>query len=676
MAASILKVIQLVLFAAFAAAPIGWILVYGPAQPYEQRAQTGMPDPMLTIAPEGEAREQLADAIFERSDLRRMAISTKNTLMFEALGFADADEVVSGAPGWLFYKPEIASWTCPQLDANRRDIEAVVMLGEIAAAAHLPFVLAIAPNKASVERDAVQGRAALLLDCYFETADYLERRLAEANLPSILHHTPLVRALGKTGDTYFRTDTHWLPVTGFLAAGDLMRRFGRPGFPASFPGNLPLEPRAKPRATDLRRMLLISPDETSPVPDLSSEPALSAIAANRIDGPKTLIVHDSFYAQIGGTLEAMIGNAQLLHIEDNRRQVPEALADTERLIVSTVERALLSRVRSDSYIGWLSPIGRWVTDGADIAADQCQWDQAVDLQASSLSAPENPPQGRDGQIPIYPSVEFTAPAFAGASSCLRVEIETSLPDVAHVFFETADAEHRYLEQRAVRREIGAGMQRIQLVVPASAIGKRIGVGSGASSDNFRIVSIKAAPAPAQFAPVAVRSKPIVSTAAALHPQRAVLAEPGRLNTFLVVEKLGDTGKIRPDGAAYEARSISTERAPVGDGDGVLTRLDGPTARLFSGRRVQVEVTARASPERGSTRLRVMYSRSGAPESSGWQELSLTNEFSTQTFVYTVPLAPPASFDIIAIWADPTGKNLGVDISSIIVKTIDDTEPAP
>lgn len=69
-------------------------------------------------------------------------------------------------------------------------------------------------------------------------------------------------------------------------------------------------------------------------------------------------------------------------------------------------------------------------------------------------------------------------------------------------------------------------------------------------------------------------------------------------------------------------------------------------------------------------------RSGAPESSEWQELSLTNEFSTQTFVYTVPLAPPASFDIIAIWADSTGKNLGVDISSIIVKTIDDTESAP
>lgn len=671
MAASIFKVVQLALFATFTAAPIGWMLAFGLAKPYEQRAQTDIPDLMQTIAPEGEAREQLSDAIFERSDLRRIAINTKNRLMFEALGFADAENVVSGAPGWLFYKPEIQAWNCGQLAANRMDVEAVVMLGEIAAAARLPFTLAIAPNKASVERDALQARAQLLADCYFETADHLEARLAEANLPSILHHTPLLRARTENADAFFRTDTHWLPVTGLLAAGELMRSMGRPGFPPDFQPAT----QSQARATDLRRMLLLPPNETVPVPDLSREPASSAIAANRIDGAKVLILHDSFYAQIEESLRSLMSEAQLLHIEDNSSEIPDAVARAERLVVSTVERALLQRVRSDGYMGWLSPVGRWVMDGADIAADQCLWDQAVDLPVSRLPPESHSARsfGETEEVPVTPSFEVTAPAFAGVASCLRIDVEMALPDVAQVFFENNDAEQRYLEQRSVRRELGAGVQRVQLIMPASAVGKRIGI--GASPGNIQIVSIKAAPAPPQFAPVVIRSKPVVNNAIVPRPQQIVVAEPGRLDAFRVATHRGDSGRIRPDGAAFEARSADTDRPPVGDGDGVLVRIDGATARLLSGRMVRVEVTARSSPDRGSSRLRVMYSRSGAPASSGWQELSLTPEFTTQSFDYMVPLAPPASVDTIAFWGDPTGKDLGVDISAVVVRTIDDTAPA-
>lgn len=672
---SILKGIQLALFATFAAAPIGWMLAFGAAKPYEQRAQASMPDLMSAVAPEGEAREQLSDAIFERSDLRRMAISTKNAMFFGALGFADAEEVVSGAPGWLFYKPEIEGWTCERLAENRKDIEAVVLLGEIAAANGLPFVLAIAPNKASIERDAVQGRAQLLLDCYFETADLLEARLAEIRLPSILHHTPLVRARGESGDTYFRTDTHWLPVTGFLAAGDLMRSLGRPGFPDGFQPST----TQQPRSTDLRRMLLLSPNETIPVPDLTSEPARSQIAANRIDGEKILIVHDSFYAEIEESLRGLISDIDLQHIEKDREQIPDAIQRAARIVVSSAERSVLPRVRSDEELGWLSPVGRWVLDGADITADQCLWEQVVDLKTTGLTVPQIPASDT-GELatkaaPPSPQFEVIAPGFTGTASCLRIEAEFDMPDLAYIFFQTRDAEQSYIEQRAMRRELGAGVQTIQLVLPASAIGKTIGIGSGAGPGNLRIVSIKAAPAPAQFAPIVVRPKPVVTTAAVLRPQQVVLAGPGQLDAFMVATHRGDSGRIRPDGAAFEARSTDTDRPPVGDGDGVLVRIDGATARLFSGRMVRVEVTARASPDRGSVRLRTMYSRSGAPSSSGWQELSLTPEFTTQSFEYKVPLSPPASVDTIAFWGDPTGKNLGVDIAAVVVRTIDDTVPA-
>jgi hypothetical protein len=673
MAANILKIVQLALFAAFAAAPVCWMLAFGAAAPYEQRAQTEIPGLGSVIAPEGDARDQLSDAIFERSDLRRIAISTKNALEFEVLGFADAEQVVSGAPGWLFYKPEIEAWTCERLADNRKDFEAVVLLGEIAAANGLPFVLAIAPNKASVERNAVQGRARLLLDCYFETADLLEARLAEANLPSILHHTPLVRARGESGDAFFRTDTHWLPVTGFLAAGDLMRSLGLPGFPQDFQPAT----QSRPRSTDLRRMLLLSPNEVVPFPDMSSEPAKSAIAANRLDGANTLILHDSFYAEISDSLLGMLNNAQMLHIENDRSQTSSAVAGSEQLVVSSVERFLLQRVRSDADLGWLSPVGRWVMDGADAAADQCQWEQTVNLLTSTkvtLHALSIDPGGAARSTSSDPRIQLTAPTFSNAATCLHIELELATPDVLQIFFQASDPADGFIEQRSVRREVGAGLQRVQLVLPASAAGKDIRIDPVSNLGDFRIVSLKAAPAPVELAPVVAKSRPMAAAAAETGPKQVVLAGPGQLNTFLIVPNKSDSGRILPDGTAYEARSSNANRAASGDGDGVLLRMDAATARQFSGRRVKVEVTARASPERGSSKLRMMYSRSGAPESSGWQELSVTKNYATVSFDYTVPLAPPASFDFIGIWSDPTGKGLGIDISSVIVKTIDDSSP--
>ena len=77
MVGNALRILQLAVFSAFLAAPTAWILVFGPAAPYEQRAQTAFPTLTSMIRPEGDGRDQLADSIFERSDLRRIAIGAR-----------------------------------------------------------------------------------------------------------------------------------------------------------------------------------------------------------------------------------------------------------------------------------------------------------------------------------------------------------------------------------------------------------------------------------------------------------------------------------------------------------------------------------------------------------------------------------------------------------------------
>lgn len=153
--------------------------------------------------------------------------------------------------------------------------------------------------------------------------------------------------------------------------------------------------------------------------------------------------------------------------------------------------------------------------------------------------------------------------------------------------------------------------------------------------------------------------------------QATIVDPTMLGYFLIVPKSGDTGVILPDSSAYEIRSSDPERFAVGDGDGVLVRVEERTAAQLGGRKVKVSVTARSSPTEGSPLVKVMYFRPGAERGSGWQEFPLTPEFATFSFEYEVPAAASTSgSDNIGFWADPEGKGRGIEVSGIAVETVD------
>lgn len=162
-----------------------------------------------------------------------------------------------------------------------------------------------------------------------------------------------------------------------------------------------------------------------------------------------------------------------------------------------------------------------------------------------------------------------------------------------------------------------------------------------------------------------------SSASKLPAISASVLDASTLETFLVVPGKGDVGRVLEDRSAFELRSSGTDRKAGGDGDGGLVRVDDAIAAKLDGRQVRVAVELRASPENGSPSVRLMYSRPGAPDSSGWREFSTSADFQVVTFEYRVPpMAERQGPDMIAFWADPEGAGRGVQIRSVQIATVD------
>ncbi len=126
----------------------------------------------------------------------------------------------------------------------------------------------------------------------------------------------------------------------------------------------------------------------------------------------------------------------------------------------------------------------------------------------------------------------------------------------------------------------------------------------------------------------------------------------------VVEQLREVG--------YEPQLFESQPGRAS----VVLRIPGGDAMRLSGRRVRIEATLRSSRVQGSASLKMMYSRSGEGNSSGWVELPVAKDFKTVSFEYTVPKSPPGPFDFVAVWADPTGNGRGVDFKDVVVRTIE------
>ncbi len=452
--------------------------VTGPVESFGGRRQAEFPEVADVIGPGAEARAQLTDAVLDRSWLRRTALGLRSGFDFFLFGQADQDNAVSGLDGWLFYRPQFEAWNCEAVDQVRDGLEALRFQSEFAAAGDLPVLFAIAPNKASVERDRVGGRAAREMDaCYDQVEADLRRMTREDQTGRLVDHTALLQNLDSPERRFYRYDTHWRPWAALEAFNQLA---GHPVYPSGLPLEHPQFETVRQRPDIARRILAL------PVTEAAEYPVVSPVnwdeTEERARFASIVVSHDSFYGSIRDILEARMAAPVLVH--QGLPEMPdlsEALAEADLLIVERVERHLHDQFGRWAEVGGEAAIHAWLLERSALAARRCAWDEALDLMPGGTAAEadfrrmENLPAGGMQTRGSNARIHFTPPAEWGdAPVCVRASVTATRDEQSWVFVPGALlSDARYVNGRSLHIPLEEGANEIAFVLPASVAGENL-----------------------------------------------------------------------------------------------------------------------------------------------------------------------------------------------------------
>tara|TARA_R110002072_G_scaffold121437_8_gene255230 strand:+ start:37 stop:1560 length:1524 start_codon:yes stop_codon:yes gene_type:complete len=394
-------------------------LVSGVAPPFAQRGVTEFPTLGAIIGPDNEAREQLADAFADRSLARKGAIGLLNTIKWRVFGFIDDDRIVSGNDGVLFYKQQFSEWSCERREINAVSLDRMLFFSELASVADVDFVIAIAPNKASVLREAVTGLAGAYVGCYDETESRLRTIVSNAPEGSIIDHTPPMQAAADRASLFFRTDTHWTTNGGVRALNQFFDETG-----TTFgPGFLAATPRSILRTPDLASSML-------QIPMLESDIAYNFAPrlVERSEVQHQTVLHDSFYARIRDALSAGFWQSDFVYI--NRSPESDLISALERsssVVLQRVERRLLAEFQSNGVLSHDGRLLQWLIDrNSEAAAHNCVYDDNLEFDDVELRRVEGTTLAALRVISDDPILIFSAPEYSGQyASCLRFSLAST-----------------------------------------------------------------------------------------------------------------------------------------------------------------------------------------------------------------------------------------------------------
>ena len=497
--AKYLRVARVGILVAIMAGPaLAWMIT-GPVDPFEGRRQADFPALEAVVAPEMDGRTQLADAVIERSWARRTALTLRSGFDYLLFGQADVALAVSGEDGWLFYRPQFDAWNCENLDVSRNGIEALITQSEFAAAGEVPILFAIAPNKASVERDYLGGRAARVIDsCYDIVESELRTAAREDTTGLIVDHTALLQALEGDEPSFYRTDTHWRPRAELAAFNQLTGL-------ADHPTGVPLENpefRSYDKDTDIAGGIL-----SLPVRERVQRPLPTPVDWEQVDVssyPGTVLVsHDSFYQSLAPVFEARFRNPVLAHLGNpHSADAGQAVETADFVIVERVERNLLRQMNSWASVAGERDLYRWMLERNSATAQHCAWDEALDLM------PANPDAGTDfRRMEVLPGggvvtsgtnsrVHFRVPAeWAGAPVCMRARVTVNLEEDQSWMFLPGPrfTEGRYANGRSLHLDLHKGENEIQLVLPESVVNQHIRWDPTRSREPVTVTALEIAP---------------------------------------------------------------------------------------------------------------------------------------------------------------------------------------
>ena len=446
------------LFALFLVAPVACLLLFGSVDSFGRE----QPDfPKLKQALSAKGRTQFGDAVLERSGAMKLAVKLYNWVGYRVVGFVATTLVISGKDDWLFYRPEFLDGACIDFDRVEVQFRQLRTLMDIAQASGLDMRVSISPNKSTIYPDALHPLVRGYWRCSVQNVAGL-RRLFKKDVPGLIDHAePLLAEKARHPDIplYYTGDTHWTHYGGVIALRQLLA--------AIYPDLKVPEPRFSgaviTRPTDLTNSLQWPVEEQAGEVAALPEDVLAQLKL-RDAGVRTIITHDSFYAQIAAQIRAAFPSAVIVRGHSDRAWYVSEIGAADRLIVNMVERGLIKGIR-DGILSWDAAIPTAVLARSARLAEDCSSFEEVNGDAG-VAILLDPANGA-GTVAIRKVAPQRLP-------CLRISVAASkpvfldiaLPDPANGAFEAG---------RAIRYRISPGSQTIGVVLPSYVAGLQIRV---------------------------------------------------------------------------------------------------------------------------------------------------------------------------------------------------------
>ncbi|MGX9084174.1 alginate O-acetyltransferase AlgX-related protein [Mesorhizobium sp. 98Argb] len=417
-------------FAAFLAAPVGSLVLMG-LDPTAERAITLTEltsAKLLTPNDEG-YRNDVARRLVSNSPVGMDAIRAKNALDFKVFGFVNTSQVISGADGWLFYKPGFQNGACMSGHDIGVMLAHVEALRTIAKGIGIDFRMSVSPDKEVVYPEKLGPAAEAAAGCKI-LSSRMWRRIAKTSKSSIIDHFDVMGHDTTDDLLYYRTDTHWNELGKLKAVGQLVFTLtGR-----KVDGQI-LSSSQVMHATDMpNRLMRIDYKEAEGVYDDYVSRTFPDDSDQRI--ADAFILHDSFYGVSYDLLKHVFLNPHFVSYgnENIEPEVRNALAKSPKyVLVNSVERNMLSRILYGE-LSWTGVLGQALLDANAKVARGCKMSDAAKdgLKFENLSKQSSGDftAGVDPQILIR-LAEHGRP-------CVRISFETPARQNTYVYLPIRD----------------------------------------------------------------------------------------------------------------------------------------------------------------------------------------------------------------------------------------------
>jgi hypothetical protein len=445
--------------------PALMFVVIGPITGFEQKTQTDYPTTASVFVPSPEGREQLADAIFERSVSKRQSIQFINALHLYAFGFIDTERAITGSEQWLFYKPQFEAWGCDRHKELEKKLQRFKFIVDLISAAEVPLIFAHAPNKASIERGYLGGRTERYLDCYLAFEEQFTGLVSALPASHFVDHAKVLQHDQGQLPSYFKFDTHWTQAGGLRAMNQLFEsRSGTLGVPL-----YTSETRNELAKTGtLSGILLLEQTQFIPAPISkrldAADPQMARLAT------RVLIIHDSFYEQVLRYFADRSPNAQFLHSRSEiKESALEELEKAEVVVVEMIQRHFLDSVWARSRLGWGGTFAEWMLAEMAAAAESCNWSGAG-FALNSVAGSDDQYAPGNTKLVQLPN-DLTADRL-----CFRLELRAANVGEVNLYFSTADSSSdspEFSDAMMVTKTLKTGLNSLALVLPETYRGKWI-----------------------------------------------------------------------------------------------------------------------------------------------------------------------------------------------------------